>query len=297
MRIRTIKPEFWRHRQMSKLPPFTRLVAIALLNIADDKGYFQADSDLVRGEVFPFEKDSTSIQRALDELSMLGYCVIAEHSSKGPIGFLPTFDKHQVIDRQSKSKWKEIYEEAVQNTNKNIGESSESPKDSANPRRVIDELSSLEQGNRGTGEVGTGEQGKTNTASAVVSEKEKTKKPSRRRDYVDPLPELYVNGFRRFWEIYPKKVDKENAKRAYVKAVQKIMVEGPDDDGTGCGMLDAQQFLEEWLEERLPGLKASETQYRPHPSSWLNGGRYRDDTAIEAAQVPHTFPLRKDVAR
>lgn len=103
-RIRTIKPEFWRNKQLAALPPFTRLVAIALLNVADDDGYFEADPALIRGDVFPYEQDYGSITVALRELSGIGYVVLRECSDKGEIGFIPNFAKHQVINKKNSSK-------------------------------------------------------------------------------------------------------------------------------------------------------------------------------------------------
>lgn len=43
-RIRSVKPEFWGHPVMSKQIHAVRLLAIALLNFADDEGFFFADS-------------------------------------------------------------------------------------------------------------------------------------------------------------------------------------------------------------------------------------------------------------
>jgi hypothetical protein len=108
-RIRTIKPEFWRHKQMSALPPFTRLVAIALLNVADDEGFFEADPMLIRGDVFPFENECGTITVALRELSGIGYVELLNHSEKGSIGFIPGFARHQVINKAGRSKLKPIW--------------------------------------------------------------------------------------------------------------------------------------------------------------------------------------------
>jgi hypothetical protein len=39
-RIRTIKPEFWRSEDLCSLPEATHMLAAALLNYADDEGFF-----------------------------------------------------------------------------------------------------------------------------------------------------------------------------------------------------------------------------------------------------------------
>ena len=137
-RIRTIKPEFWRNRQLAKLDPFTRLLAIAVLNMADDEGYFEADVALIRGDVFPFEEDSMSIHGALMELSMISYVELRESSCKGLLGYICSFKKHQVISRPSQSKLKAIFNESPMF----IAENS----DSRSPHGVLMESSVLEQG-------------------------------------------------------------------------------------------------------------------------------------------------------
>ena len=40
-RIRTIKPDFWKHEDLSALPEITHMLAAALLNHADDEGFFK----------------------------------------------------------------------------------------------------------------------------------------------------------------------------------------------------------------------------------------------------------------
>ena len=115
-RIRTIKPEFWRNRQLANISAFTRLVAIAILNVADDEGYFEADPALIRGDVFPYEYDYGSITVALRELSGIGYVVFRTSSEKGELGYVPNFKKHQVINKPGRSKLKEIYEKSQEIT-------------------------------------------------------------------------------------------------------------------------------------------------------------------------------------
>lgn len=123
-RIRTIKPEFWAHPVMAKQDDATRLMAIALLNFADDEGYFHAEPNLVRGFCRPFDDNSTITRRCLDNLSKISYITIHDNPDYGFIGFIEKFSDHQRIDRPSTSKLKEYY--------------------STNVRRVLDDDSLLE---------------------------------------------------------------------------------------------------------------------------------------------------------
>jgi hypothetical protein len=108
MRIRTIKPEFWTHPVMSAQPAETQLLAIALLNVADDEGYFYADPDLIRGAVRPRE-NSLNVHGALTELSNIGYIELREHSTHGLLGRVAKFDEHQRVNRPSTSSIKELW--------------------------------------------------------------------------------------------------------------------------------------------------------------------------------------------
>lgn len=108
MRIRTIKPEFWQHEGMSKLPEFSRLLAIALLNYADDEGYFNAHPSLIRGNLFPFQDDSKNILGSIQDLSRIGYLEVSKAEDGRDIGKIINFDKHQRIDKPQKSKIKEL---------------------------------------------------------------------------------------------------------------------------------------------------------------------------------------------
>jgi len=47
-RIRSIKPDLWKHEGMSALSEPACLLALALLNYSDDDGYFNANHGLIR---------------------------------------------------------------------------------------------------------------------------------------------------------------------------------------------------------------------------------------------------------
>ena len=110
MRIRTIKPEFWSHPILAKLPDRSRLLAIGLLSLADDEGYFLADPALIRSAIFPFTESSLNIHGVLTELSNAEYIALREHASHGSIGRVINFSKHQVVNRPSPSKIKTYWD-------------------------------------------------------------------------------------------------------------------------------------------------------------------------------------------
>ena len=69
--------------------------------------------------------------------------------------------------------------------------------------------------------------------------------------------------FLKFWEAYPKKVDKHNAFKAFCKL--KV------DDGLLSVILNA-------IDEQKTSKQWQDKQFIPYPSSWLNGHHWEDET-------------------
>lgn len=105
-RIRTIKPEFWKHEDLSALPEPTHMLAAALLNHADDEGYFNANPGLVRAECCPLREPSVSVQDSLNSLVKVGYLELFNGSDGKRYGRIVTFDDHQRVNRPTPSKIK-----------------------------------------------------------------------------------------------------------------------------------------------------------------------------------------------
>jgi hypothetical protein len=105
-RIRTVKPEFWRHPVLGRLQDDYQLLALSLLTMADDEGYFRAEPALIRGDVQPFREDLGNISRGLTELLRVGWIEVGNHPSQGAIGFIVNFTKHQRVHNPTPSKLK-----------------------------------------------------------------------------------------------------------------------------------------------------------------------------------------------
>lgn len=110
MRIRTIKPDFWSHELLCQCSEFTRLLAIALLNWADDEGYFMANPVVLRGNLFPFVDDSKMVPRSLQDLSSVGWIEISEDAQGRAIGRVVNFLKHQRVDKGKRSVIKDLWQ-------------------------------------------------------------------------------------------------------------------------------------------------------------------------------------------
>jgi hypothetical protein len=86
--------------------------------------------------------------------------------------------------------------------------------------------------------------------------------------------------FAAFWMQYPKKVDKGDAEKAWVKATK---------DTPAAEIIAG-------LEKLLPSLIAGDRQYVPYPSSWLNGKRWMDEVET-GAKLPDPLASEKRIAR
>lgn len=107
-RIRTIKPTFWTDEDMAEVSEAACLLAIGLLNYADDEGYFNANPKLIKAAVFPLREPSGSIPVLLQELSNCGYIRLFSAQNGKRFGLIINFTKHQVINKKTTSKIKEM---------------------------------------------------------------------------------------------------------------------------------------------------------------------------------------------
>lgn len=105
-RIRTIKPEFWLDEDLASCNESTRLMAIGLLNQADDEGFFKAHTALLKAGIFPFTEPSVSIHDMLIQLSKIDYLRVFTANDGKEYGEILGFTKHQRVNRPSPSKIK-----------------------------------------------------------------------------------------------------------------------------------------------------------------------------------------------
>jgi hypothetical protein len=107
-RIRTIKPEFWRHEALSELPEATHLLAAALLNYADDEGFFNANPKLVQAECCPLREPSIPIAKSIGQLAAIGYIALGRAEDGRIFGRVVGFEAHQKINKKTPSKISKI---------------------------------------------------------------------------------------------------------------------------------------------------------------------------------------------
>lgn len=138
-----------------------------------------------------------------------------------------------------------------------------------NPRESASQLPDPDDSSTRKSRVGT-RQPRVNDATATRREEGKGREgdihASRTRASVHEFPP----GFERVWSVYPRKVGKDAAAKAFAKrkpdaALVDTMVKA----------IEAQRSSREWQKDG--------GQFIPHLATWLNGGRWMDDTAQASA--------------
>lgn len=241
-RIRTIKPEFHAHEELSALPAETHLLAAALVNYADDEGYFNANPLLVKAGTNPLRADKTKIEDQMQQLESIGYLEIRKSGLKH-YGRICTFEAHQKVSHPAPSKLKSKFEEL--------------PKPSGVPPEPLPKPSAV-KGIEGNGTGNGNEVSKTSSSH-----------PGASLGAVHPDFAIY--------EAYPRKEGKGAAMEAIRKAVARLVRgEAPH---APMAKIEAQRHLmRRVLEyERSPVGRQPDKTKIPHPATWFNQKRYDDD--------------------
>ena len=147
MRIRTIKPEFWRSEDIAALSVEDRLLFIGLWSYVEDNGVGRDEPQLIQCDLYPldtFTEASVRTHGGLMRLSQQGLITRFE----GPDGRrylqINSWDKHQKINRPSKPRFPQYNAENCTLTEPSV-----------NPHCTLAEGSLPEQGT-GNREQGTG---------------------------------------------------------------------------------------------------------------------------------------------
>jgi hypothetical protein len=122
--------------------------------------------------------------------------------------------------------------------------------------------------------------------SASDADKLRTREEKRREDKDQKLSDDdavdSAELFTRFWSLYPRKVGKEAARKAWDKLTltSELFESMVTALGTQC-------LSSDWTKDS--------GQFIPHPSTWLNGKRWEDEVPepAPAANNVHQFPPRR----
>lgn len=144
-RIRSVKPEFWADRRMSRLSLTARFMYIGLWNLSDEHARGNGDTRYIKGQLFPYDDDVTPevVGGLLDELEGEGR-VVRYDVDGDPFLFLPNLGEHQ---RLEPSKVKSKYPAPPEMSEPQVGaESSEKISAGSEKKSALHVAGSMEHG-------------------------------------------------------------------------------------------------------------------------------------------------------
>ena len=89
----------------------------------------------------------------------------------------------------------------------------------------------------------------------------------------------HTEGFEEFWQMYPRKVAKANAQKAFEK-----LSPNPELLAEMLSALERQKQSDAWQQEN--------GKYIPHPATWLNGRRWEDEETNGRSKRPGVIDER-----
>lgn len=104
-RNRILKSNFWQDERFFNLSYECKLLALAILNFADDEGNFKTNLNLIKGFCFPFLKSDKLLISMFKSLYDIGYICFYENSESETFGNIKNFRINQSINKPKKSKF------------------------------------------------------------------------------------------------------------------------------------------------------------------------------------------------
>jgi hypothetical protein len=229
-RIRSIKPDFWTDSKIVSLPPLARLFYIGLWNFAIcDMGHIKDDPDALKLQILPTDDVDGAV--VIDQLLKAGRVVRVDVPGDRHYLHIPRFTDHQNLSKRWSPRCPACMEQQPKMLN--VGQSSA---DVLNFDEVSPKMT--RRGREGRGR-------EKNTSSPA---------PRATDDEVD---------FSRFWEAYPRKIGKGEARKAWAKVTKA---------GTDAAIIIA--GAERYRDD--PARRRKEIEFTKHPGPWLNAERWTD---------------------
>ncbi len=273
MRIRSIKPDFWRSEDVKRLPREVRLLFIGLWSYVDDNGVGIDDYRQIAADLGPLEDDPIEFREYVreglatlsrDPLDISTVPLVARYTVSGKRYLYVTGWNHQRVDKPAKPRYP-LPPEGWTSTN------DEPPETLATPSRESPEILVP-----GTEEQRNSRNRGTEEKDLPDAERQAHPNPPSKRS-IDRSTDVH---FEAFWINYPRKEAKAAARKAWPAAARKL-----DPERLAKA---ARYWAGLWADAGTP------RQFIPYPATWLNGERWNDDPPARAAPVAAAKPSTTD---
>nr|DAM65371.1 MAG TPA: replisome organizer [Caudoviricetes sp.] len=242
MRIRSIKPEFWRSLDIAALSIEDRLLFIGLWSYVDDNGVGVDRVPIIAAELFAddLSRDPReTLGRVSDGIGRLSECGLVQRYSDGSRDYLAVtnWERHQRIDKPNKPRY---------------------PLPTSENVTIRETLATPSRNTRETPAPGTGEQRNRGTESSPDGERVQTRpNPS------NEPSSSYPAAFEHWWAAYPRKQGKRKALAEWRRATKRI-----DRDEL---ITKTTRFADFHARE------GTDKQFIPLPTTWLNRDGWDDE--------------------
>lgn len=232
---RIIKESAFTSDKISGLTDFEFRLWVGLITAADDFGRVDARPAILKGRIFPLRERITykDIGAGIQRLAAKG-CVSLYTVDGKPYLWFPTWEEHQRV-RDCKPKYPGPEEGEMVQISASAAICGNSPQLAASCGLI--------------------------QSNPIQSESNPNPNPTRAGSGEEEQFEV-------FWKAYPRKVNKQTARKSFSKAIGKVSLE------TMLCALEKQKRSPQWVRDK--------GQYIPHPSTWLNQGRWEDEMEVKA---------------
>lgn len=253
MRIRSTKPEFWRSERIASVSWDARLVLKGLESYVDDNGVGKDDLALIVGDLFQRDlvrepsRTLARVSEAISELCDAG--LLHRYDVDGtPLLYVSFWESIQRVDKPQAGRFPRP-------------DGTKNYKDS----EIRESVANIREPSRALA-PGTGEQGNRGTDSPPPA----NAAGDTRADDPDPFDE--------FWKHYPRKVEKQDARKAWRSALKKT---------TASELIDAVKAYP----------FGTDPQFVKHAATWLNKGCWADEpTNVRPINDTPDIPnIRRDI--
>lgn len=281
MRIRTIKPEFWRSDDITRLSREHRLLFVGLWQYVDDNGVGIDDYRAIAADLFALEEDQNEVRTFIREgLATLSRGLLIYRYEVAGRRYIQVrnFTRHQRVDKPNKPRYPEVPPNHTPPTSESTPVSGDPRDTPATPSGGSRE--SLEPGGIGQGRISgvshpgvdspdrgdtpvTSDSGDPRETLATGTEEQRNRgEVLKTRSTAAAVEHARAPRFDEFWTAYPRRVGKRKAEQAWTSALKR---------GAAPGLViaAARSYAERTTD--------TDPQYVAHPTTWLNAARYDDE--------------------
>jgi hypothetical protein len=289
-RIRSYKPEFYRSESLGSVSLAAERTFGGLITEADDRGRVRDQPAVLNGALWPLRPEHTAVDMETDLAELVREGLICRYTGCDGKQWLHliTWDSHQRVEKPSRSR------APVCPRHRADDYCGRHDLDDCPPITLTSIMTPPKYAEQSEPDTDSALfPGPSPTTPGALPEPSRSPHPQdlgpRNLDLgtrtLDPQPPPAANTsrqppiseakFAEFWDTYPRKVAKADARKAWIKAVKAGV--DPDEITTG-----ARRYRDD------PTRQRSEPKYTKHPAAWLNGERWTDQPAAPTRASPGT---------